>query len=126
MDFGAKVKTLRKALGMTQTELANKCGYTHKSAICKIEQGRADIPFDKINIMAQALQTTPEYLTGFDAILKNEGEEALADKVAELLLRPVAFEAFDLFMQLDIDQQQQALAFIKFLLNSKKTPDQTI
>lgn len=42
------IKNRRKELGMTQSELAKKLGYTDKSMISKIENGSIDLPQSKI------------------------------------------------------------------------------
>ena len=41
-------------------------GYKDKSSISKIENGKADIPQSKIAAFADALQTTPAYLMGWE------------------------------------------------------------
>ena len=57
---------LRTELGLTVEELAHKMGYKDKSSISKIENGKADIPQSKIAAFADALQTTPAYLMGWE------------------------------------------------------------
>ena len=39
-----RIKELRKQNNWTQEELAQKVGYTDRSAIAKIEAGRIDLP----------------------------------------------------------------------------------
>ena len=56
------IKTLRELKGLTQTELAHKCGYKDKSAIAKIESGAIDLPISKIELIANALEVTPNDL----------------------------------------------------------------
>lgn len=41
-------------------------GYKDKSSISKIENGKADIPQSKIAAFADALETTPAYLMGWE------------------------------------------------------------
>lgn len=65
MKIGQKVKKLRKSLGLTQKELAEKCGYKSLTTINKIELGINSIPLDTIEKLATALQTTPSYLMGW-------------------------------------------------------------
>ena len=59
VKFGANIKRLRLALGMSQDELAEKCGYTSRSSIAKIETGATDIPQAKIKLFADALHVKP-------------------------------------------------------------------
>jgi SOS-response transcriptional repressor LexA len=60
MDIGTRVKERRKALGMTQYQLAEITGAA-QTAIQKIERGDTKNP-RKIEALARALQCTPEYL----------------------------------------------------------------
>ena len=64
MKLYENIKNRRLELKMTQTELAEKTGYTDKSSIAKIEKGSVDIPISKINEFAKALKTTPGDLMG--------------------------------------------------------------
>ena len=64
--FGLRVQIRRKELDLTQEELAIRMGYKTKSSINKIEKGLADIPQGKIVQLAEALNTTPGYLMGWE------------------------------------------------------------
>lgn len=61
-----RIKSRRTELGLTVEELAHKMGYKDKSSISKIENGKADIPQSKIAAFADALQTTPAFLMGWE------------------------------------------------------------
>ena len=61
-----RIKRLRKAIDMTQTELASLMGYSDKSMIAKIEAGKVDLTQSKIVAAAKALRTTPSYLLDGD------------------------------------------------------------
>lgn len=65
MDMYEKIKYLRHMHGMSQEELAEKVGYTHRSSIGKVESGEVDLPQSKIQAFADALGTTPQELMGF-------------------------------------------------------------
>lgn len=79
MRVGERIKSRRKALGMTQTELANRLGYKDKSAISKIESGVVDVTRDKVVEFAKVLKTTPIDLMGVepDFILELEDDVRL-------------------------------------------------
>lgn len=64
-DMYEKIKALRLKQGISQDELAEKVGYTHRSSIGKVESGLVDLPQSKIKAFADALHTTPQYLMGF-------------------------------------------------------------
>lgn len=54
---GKAIKDRRKQLGMTQQELANKCGYKTKISIAKIEAGEfSNIPAERRDKIARALR----------------------------------------------------------------------
>ena len=52
------IRKRRKEIGMTQKELADKCGYTDHTTINKIENGKVDITFDRLKQIAMALDTS--------------------------------------------------------------------
>lgn len=60
------IKNRRKALGMTQTQLAEASGYADKTMISKIEKGLIDLTQSKIIAIAEALRTTPKDLMGWN------------------------------------------------------------
>ena len=66
MSIGKRIKQRREDLGMTQSELARKVGYTSRSTINKIEKDGHGMSQDKIVAIAQALKTTPSYLMGWE------------------------------------------------------------
>ena len=61
-----RIRARREELGISQEELAKRLGYKSRSSINKIEKGENDIPQSKIVAFAQALQTTPERLMGWE------------------------------------------------------------
>lgn len=66
MTIYDRIRKRRDELGMSQQELADKTGYKSRSAINKIELGLRDISQSKIESFANALQTTPAYLMGWE------------------------------------------------------------
>lgn len=62
MGVGDKIKTLRKAMGLTQTELGERVG-VKKNAVSKWECGRVeDIPTSTIKELASLFGVSPSYL----------------------------------------------------------------
>ena len=66
MNTGERIKQRRIELGMSQEDLAKKLGYSHKSSINKIELGYQNLTQSKIAMIAEALETTPSYIMGWD------------------------------------------------------------
>lgn len=66
MTIGDRIRRRRIELGMSQEELAHRLGYKSRSSINKIEIGWQNLKQKKIKAIADALQTTPEYIMGWD------------------------------------------------------------
>ena len=67
MTIGLRIKELRELKGMSQEELAMKLGYKSRSSINKIELGERNLTQAKIKAIADALDTTPGYIMGWDS-----------------------------------------------------------
>ena len=65
MTIGDRIKKKRLELGMSQDELAKKCGYKSRSSINKIELSR-DMPLNKVEMIAKALLIEPSVLMGWE------------------------------------------------------------
>ena len=83
MELYKRIRERREELNMSQEELANKLGYKSRSSINKIEMGENDIPQSKIKAFADALQTTPAYLMGWDEKYNKDGKLAKEVKKIE-------------------------------------------
>ncbi len=61
IGFGARLRALRLARSLSQGELARRIG-RHQTSIGPYERGEYAPPRDVLERLAQALETTPEYL----------------------------------------------------------------
>ena len=61
--MGGRIKLIRKALGMTQEQLAQRLGIG-KAALSMIETGKAGLSSRNRNILVQELNVNPEWLDG--------------------------------------------------------------
>ena len=66
MNLYENIKFRRVELGLTQSELAAKVGYSDKGMISKVENGKVDLSQTQVVKFAQALETTPAALMGWD------------------------------------------------------------
>lgn len=109
---GKNIAQRRKALGMTQEELATKMGYKSKSTINKIELGINDIVQSKVVKFAEVLQTTPATLMGWEETQKK------ADSISEAVLKMKTDAEFlsmvDGLRSLDAEQR----AVVKHLIST--------
>lgn len=82
MQIGDRIRARRLELGLTQDELAKKLDYKSRSTINKIEMNINDIPQTKIIEFANALDTTVQYLMGFEPKSKEKGLSTLLGEEA--------------------------------------------
>lgn len=66
MNAGDVIKRRRKAMGLSQLELAEKLGYSDRSSIAKIESGKALLNEQKLEKFAKVLDIPMSELLGFD------------------------------------------------------------
>lgn len=112
MNLSEKIRYLRIQKGMTQAELAAKLNTT-KQTIGKYEnQVVTNLPLNRIQELADALETTPAYLMGWgednnadenitSPITVNSDEAALDAELLKRLLNltPDEVEKVDAFVQ---------------------------
>ena len=68
MTIGQRIKQRREELCISQDELAKKIGYKSRSSINKIELDLYNLKQSKIKAIADALDTTPSYIMGWDEL----------------------------------------------------------
>lgn len=61
MNIGQAIKSLRQKSGMTQVQLADKCGMS-KNALCSLETGKAYPPMATIKKLCQAFDIPQSFL----------------------------------------------------------------
>ncbi len=69
-SVGQRIRERRESLQMSQEELALKLGYKSRSSINKIEIDGRSVPQNKIKEIADALQTTPAFIMGWEEEVK--------------------------------------------------------
>lgn len=66
MSVGERIKNRRNELQMSVDELANKLN-KNRATIYRYERGEIEnLPLDILELLAKALDTTPQYLMGWD------------------------------------------------------------
>lgn len=104
-EIGARIKTLRKSNGMSQDELAQKCGYTTRASISRIEKGEINIPHSKIVEMANALNVSPNYLLNGE-----DSTETTLEEIEEALL--------EIFRKIPLESKPLALEMLRTALKA--------
>jgi transcriptional regulator with XRE-family HTH domain len=86
--FGRRLRTVRKAAGLTQEEAAERASLNPKY-LGQIERGEKRPSFDAIMSLAKALQVSPSVFFQLD---REEGDEKVVRKNIDSLLRHCTFE----------------------------------
>ena len=111
MTIGQRIKQRRKELRMSAEELGKQLG-KDRSTVFRYENGHIEkLPLDILEPIAKALQTTPEYLMGWQEVQKNNN--AIADIVIRLRTDDVFFDAVNRLKDLDSDKLSSLLTLLK-------------
>jgi len=78
MTVGNRIRQRRLELGWTQTELAERMGYSGKSTVCMAETCGDNITTTKVQKFADALGVTPRYLMGYEDRRAGDEQAAIA------------------------------------------------
>lgn len=82
MNVGQRIKQRRKELGISADKLGEALG-KDRSTIYRYEKGDIEkLPLDILEPIAQVLQTTPQYLMGWEEVKKKN--DVLSDIVLKL------------------------------------------
>lgn len=127
MSIGSRICQRRIELGLSQDELAHRLGYKSRSSINKIELGHHNLTQSKILAIANALETTPSYIMGWDESGESSTGDLPADAIelAKLISSyPKETQAsfrqlFQLLSQLPPDMQQAYPALLAAALKAQ-------
>jgi repressor LexA len=99
MTIGERIKHRRKELGISADDLGEKLGVA-RSTVFRYENGFIEkVPVDVIKTIADALQTTPEYLMGWEEVQKNN--DIQTDIVVRMRTDDEFFEVVKRIYELD-------------------------
>lgn len=102
--FGERAAARRQELGLSQLEVAHKIGFKTRQAYSLVECGERGLSQSKCVALADALDTTVEYLMGAES-------DDRQGKISSIET---------LFSQLDTAQQTLVTNLIESLLSAKK------
>lgn len=117
LELYKNIKDERIKHGWTQTELAQKVGYSDKSMIAKIESGKVDLSQTKIRMFAQVFNCTESFLMGWD----DDAENALSEIKNELYSNFTNDEQkiLEAYRTLDEEGKRQIVLMLAFLKEQK-------
>lgn len=118
MTIGERIRERRSALGISQTQLADKISVS-KQTLYKYETGVVtNIPSDKIEKIAEVLNTTPGFLMGWKKP-ENVEMEFMADLAGDSEL----IEAIRKIARMSKEQKIRVYGFIEGVYSEKKAGD---
>jgi transcriptional regulator with XRE-family HTH domain len=97
--IGDRIRNRRELLGLSQEDLARMIGYTSRSSINKIETGAQQLRQSKIKAVADALDTTVNYILGIDT--KADSQKDYLDNYMDQIK--------DIISEMDDAQKENAL-----------------
>lgn len=119
MTIGERIKERRKALKLSQRDLAKKIGYADHSTITKIEAGKVDLPQSKIVQFAEVLSVSVAYIMGWEEEIQKNPEE-MAERHIEILMNEDISDIFEDFISLDEAQKKIVKDLVHNLAKTKK------
>ena len=114
MKIGERIKYRREQLGLSQDELARRLGYKSRSSINKIENDASGLPQSKIVAIANALQTTPSYIMGWEQVQKKN--DTLTDIVLQLRSDDELLSLVEGITQLNPEQRASVKQIVSVML----------
>ena len=129
LTIGSRIRNRREELNLSQDELAKRLGYKSRSSINKIELDQRNLTQSKIKAIADALETTPAYIMGWEELdqtvdlnklQKEVSEAAVTMEMIEKQYGSSTLEAFNLYVQLDIEDRAEIRGEMKRILKGDK------
>ena len=116
--IGDRIKERREYLKMSQDDLAKKLGYKSRSSINKIERDASGLPQSKIVAIANALNTTPAYIMGWESD-KSETSKKI-DAATDILMRMETDKQYSELVLTLYKMDDDRLSAVKAMLDSLK------
>ena len=118
--LGNNIRMYREQKGLSQEELANRCGWTTnnaRSTISKIESGVNDVPTSKVKVIAEQLGVSVCDLMNSSANVQTK------DKIRKLIEQcygKEVYETLSSLLDLDASDQKVIKTMIESLLSAEK------
>jgi transcriptional regulator with XRE-family HTH domain len=118
MGIGQRIKDRRKALKMSAEELGRRLG-KDRSTIYRYEKGDIEnLPLDILEPIAKALNTTPQYLMGWQEKIEKD-PVGTAERHFEILMDEDFVELFPGFQRLDTKKRKVVKDLIDTLADTE-------
>ena len=116
--IGDRIKERREYLKMSQDDLAKKLGYKSRSSINKIERDASGLPQSKIVAIANALNTTPAYIMGWESDKPSTSKKI--DAATDVLIRMETDKQYSELVLTLYKMDDDRLLAVKAMLDSLK------
>lgn len=116
--IGDRIKERREYLKMSQDDLAKKLGYKSRSSINKIERDASGLPQSKIVAIANALNTTPAYIMGWESDKPSTSKKI--DATTDVLIRMETDKLYSELVLTLYKMDDDRLSAVKAMLDSLK------
>lgn len=111
MAIGDRIKSRRMQMKMSADELAKRLG-KDRSTIYRYEKGDIEnLPLDILEPIAKALDTTPQYLMGWDEVQKKNNIQA--DIVLRMQRDDIFLSAVEKLYKMDSEKLSSFLTLLK-------------
>ena len=132
--IGSRIRKRREQLDLSQDELAKRLGFKSRSSINKIELDERNLTQSRIKAIADALETTPSYIMGWDELneqvdleklrqdIQKEGE---AEKIIVNRYGKDVWDALCMYIQLDAEDRAEVRGMMKGLYRNDKYSSKT-
>ena len=127
--IGNRIRKRREQLDLSQDELTKRLGFKSRSSINKIELDERNLTQARIKAIADALETTPSYIMGWDELdeqvdleklrqdIQKEGE---AEKIIINRYGKDVWDALCMYIQLDGEDRAEVRGMMKGLYRNDK------
>ena len=112
MTLGEKIKTARKAKGLSQRQLADMVDAKHNS-VSDWENDKSKPDMDTVELLCGALELTPTYLVG------NKSDEEYGNIVGKLMNEPGLLDMIDDYNSLSFEDKKAIRQIISSLRKSR-------
>lgn len=117
MSIGSRIKQRRKEIGMSADELGKRLG-KDRSTIYRYEKGDIEnMPIDILEPIAVVLQTTPQYLMGWEEVQKKN--DTLSDIILKMNEDLELLSMVEMLANLDFEKR----AAVKSVLSAFSTTE---
>lgn len=120
MNTGERVRSLRKQLGLSQVEFANRIGMT-QGYVTNIERGTRDVNDRLIKLISETYSVSEEWLlTGEGDMFQDNDHLLLANLMKKYRMNSMETALISAFFELTAPQREASVYFIKRMIDKNK------